>query len=67
MKPEPEYHSYLVRLWRSDQAGERGELPAWLGELLHIQSGLKYAFQDPDEFFRYLQEQLDDDNDDEFI
>ncbi|MFN2304863.1 MAG: hypothetical protein ACK2TV_14120 [Anaerolineales bacterium] len=46
MKPELVYQSYLVRLWREEQVGGRGEPPAWQGELLHIQTGQKWPLHD---------------------
>ena len=46
MKHEPDYHSYLVRLWRDKEAGGGGEPPAWLGEMLHIQTGEKWALSE---------------------
>ena len=53
------YASYLVRLWQEQQAGGEGKSPAWQGEVLHIQSGSKVSFQDMGQLCRYLQEQLD--------
>ena len=53
------YTSYLLRLWLEEQAGGEGESPAWQGEITHIQSGSKVSIQDMDHLLRYLQEQLD--------
>ena len=46
MKHEPDYHSYLVRLWRDEEAGGSRPPPAWLGEMLHIQTGEKWALSE---------------------
>jgi hypothetical protein len=55
MQNEPKYHSYLVRLWLLDTGTDTAH---WGGELTHIQSGQKYSFQDIDQLFHYLNEQL---------
>ena len=60
MKPEPEYHSYLVRLWREEPAGSEGEPPAWLGEMLHIQSGEKWLLDNIDELLEVLKATTED-------
>ena len=52
----------LERLWQEEQAGGEGESPAWQGEVLRIQTGLKYSFQDMDRLFQYLQDQLEGDD-----
>ncbi|MEJ2352984.1 MAG: hypothetical protein P8Y03_24620 [Anaerolineales bacterium] len=59
MDHEPNYHSYLVRLWLAKPVGGRGEPPTWQGEVVHIQSGNKYAFQEIDHLLEYLQSQFE--------
>jgi hypothetical protein len=63
MKFTSMYTSYLVRLWQEQQAGGEGKLPAWQGEVLHIQSGSKISFQDMDRLFHFFREQLERDGD----
>lgn len=60
MKPEPEYHSYLVRLWREEPAGGEGEPPAWLGEMLHIQSGEKWLLHELREVLAVLKANIEE-------
>jgi hypothetical protein len=59
MKHEQEYHSYLVRLWREKQVDGKREPPIWQGEVVHVQSGNKYAFQEIDHLLQYLHSQLE--------
>lgn len=55
VKHKPDYHSYLVRLWREESVGDEGEPPIWQGELVHIQSGEKWLLQDLDELQAVLE------------
>jgi hypothetical protein len=59
MKLASIYISYLVRIWQDEPAGGKGEPPAWQGEIIHIQSGAKVAFQDLSQLIHHLQEHLD--------
>ena len=54
MKHETEYQSYILRLWLADRAGGDGVPPAWQGEIVHIQSGIKTSFQDLDGLNAFL-------------
>jgi hypothetical protein len=59
MNHDPIYHSYLVRLWVSEPAAGGGRSPTWQGEVVHIQSGNKYAFQEIGHLLQYLQSQFE--------
>lgn len=59
MKHEAEYHSYLVRLWKEKRVDGKGEPSTWQGEVVHIQSGTKYAFREIDHLLQYLQSQFE--------
>ena len=59
MDHEPKYHSYLVRMWLAKPAVDGGEPPTWQGEVVHIQSGDKYSFQEIDHLLQYLHSQLE--------
>jgi hypothetical protein len=56
MKYQPEYHSFLVRLWLEDRK-EKGE-DQWHIEVESIQTGQKYRFPDPEAMFGFFQEQI---------
>jgi len=60
MRHEPDYQSYLVRLWREKQASGRGEPPAWQGELLHIQTGQKWPLHDVKEVLNSIKITIED-------
>ena len=60
MNHQPDYHSFLVRLWRDQGAGGRGEPPAWRGEMLHIQSGEKWLLHDLEEALVLLKAATED-------
>lgn len=39
---QPEYESFLVRLWRNPEAEDQHH--PWCGEIEHIQSGVRWSF-----------------------
>ncbi len=49
-KDQPEYYSFLLRIWRTGQK-EEGE---WRATLEHITSGEKYVFTSLKELFRFI-------------
>ena len=60
MKTDPEYHSFLIRLWWEKQVGGEGGVPAWQGEMLHIQTGEKWPLDNIDEVLKVLKAATDD-------
>jgi hypothetical protein len=58
MDPIGLYASYLMRIWMDDQAGGKQEPPAWLWEVIHIQTGLKVKAKDTEQILHFIQDQL---------
>ena len=59
MKHDPEYHSYLLRLWRKEPANVEADLDNWQGEMIHIQTGRKWRLHDLFEMLVYLRAIID--------
>jgi hypothetical protein len=53
------YLSFLVRLWREIGPEEPGLHTQWRGEIEHIQSGRKWAFDSLDELLGFLRRQTE--------
>ena len=51
---EPDYLSYLVRLWRM-----KGSAAAWRGSIENPYTGERLGFGSMDELFAFLREQTD--------
>jgi hypothetical protein len=52
-----DYASFLVRLWRSREAEATEDGAGWQGEVQHIQSSQRWAFDTLDELLRVLGQQ----------
>jgi hypothetical protein len=52
------YASFLVRLWRTGEAGPPEASGDWQGEVEHIQSSQRWTFDTLDELLRVLRRQL---------
>ncbi len=48
-----DYHAYLIRLWRDDRQAP------WRAELVSPSGGDTRRFASPEQFFRYVQEQIE--------
>ena len=59
-QPHNIYHSFLIRLWREERAGEPGESSTWLGEILHIQTGQKWPLDNLGEVQAALKAAMED-------
>lgn len=52
---QPEYESFLVRLWRNPEAEDQQH--PWCGEIEHIQSGARWSFSTlSEEIVEFLQQ-----------
>lgn len=45
MSPSATYVSFLVRMWREPSSEQPGARTVWRGEVEHIQTGRRYAFE----------------------
>ncbi len=53
-----EYASFFVRLWRSHHAEEDTSMGEWHGEVEHVQTGMKWEFDNVDELLAFLARQF---------
>jgi hypothetical protein len=53
---EVQYASFLVRLWHSAEPRPNGSADDWHGEVEHIQSGRRLAFDSLGELCRFMQQ-----------
>jgi hypothetical protein len=59
-KPQPDYLSYLLRLWRAngdDESLPGAERPVWRASLECALTGKKQAFASLDDLFAFLRRQ----------
>ena len=54
------YVSFLVRLWREEQAAPSEPAAAWQSELKHIQNGGRWTFSTIDELLGFLRQQVEE-------
>ncbi len=55
-----EYASFFVRLWRSRSAGGSTQIGKWHGEVEHVQSGMKWEFENASDLLQFLGERIVD-------
>ncbi len=55
-----QYASFLIRIWRENQAGEASPGADWHAEVEHIQSNQCWTFQAEEELLSFLQQQSAD-------
>ncbi len=57
IRKQPDYHSYLIRLWRAGGEGEVDPSP-WRASLEDPHTGERFGFAGLDELFDFLREQV---------
>jgi hypothetical protein len=58
-RPEYQYASFMVRMWRLANGADQGDPCRWLGEVEHLQSGQRLRFDSLDELPDLLRRQAE--------
>lgn len=52
--PQPDSHSFIVKVWVEDPAEEAGDIVLWRGHVTHVPSGDRCHFQDFDTMLAFI-------------
>ena len=52
--PEPNSHSFIVKVWIEETAEETGAIALWRGHVVHVLSGERCYFQDFDTMLKFI-------------